>query len=86
MCKKCGYPLDSTRHLLYWQFEWLKRFLLTWYHIFNRRACRRWLAKKYPVPSLTTEQACKILIANSDRPWDVLQYKNPFDTFPFGDN
>ena len=86
MCKKCGHSFDSTRHLLFWQLEWLKRFLLTWYHIVNRRACRRWLAKKHPVPGISTETVVKMLIADSNRPWDVLQYNNPFDGFPFGDD
>lgn len=89
MCMKCGRSSDTTRHLLYWQFEWLKRFLLTWYHIVNRRAYRKWRNKYYKsreIPNLTTEQVCKILIANSNRPWDVLGYKNPFDAYPFGDN
>lgn len=39
-------PLGSTKSLLYWQFEWLKRFLLTWYHIFNRKAYWNWKAQK----------------------------------------
>jgi len=86
VCKKCGRSSDTTRHLLYWQFEWLKRFLLTWYHIVNRRACRRWLAKKYPVPVLTVDDVTRILIADSNRPWDILDHKDPFKFFPDGDN
>ena len=46
MCKICGgYENDSTKHLLYWQAEWLKRFFTTWYHLVNRNAYRRWAAK-----------------------------------------
>jgi len=86
MCKKCGYSFDSTRHLLFWQFEWLKRFLLTWYHIINRKAYRRWLVKKYFISNLSAEQIAKVLIADSNRPWDVLQYKNPFGIFQHNDN
>lgn len=47
MCKKCNHKLGSTRHLLYWQAEWFKRFMLTWYHIINRRAYWNWMAEKY---------------------------------------
>jgi hypothetical protein len=46
MCKDCGdYENNSTRHLLYWQYEWLKRFLRTWYHIVYRKAYYNWAAK-----------------------------------------
>ena len=32
----------ETKHLLKWWKEWLKRLLLTTYHIVNRRAYRKW--------------------------------------------
>jgi len=42
MCRKCKHKTGSTKHLLYWQAEWFKRFALTWWHIVNRRAYRTW--------------------------------------------
>ena len=45
MCNTCGYKNGSTKHLLYWQAEWLKRFLLTWWHIINRKAYWKWCEK-----------------------------------------
>lgn len=45
MCDKCGYENGTTRHLLYWQAEWFKRFLTTWYHIVNRKAYWKWCEK-----------------------------------------
>jgi hypothetical protein len=45
MCKKCGYKNGDTMHLLYWQAEWFKRFITTWWHIINRRAYHRWCKK-----------------------------------------
>jgi len=38
--------LEETKHLLYWWIEWLKRFLTTSYHLFNRRAYHDWLKKR----------------------------------------
>lgn len=38
---------DETKHLLKWQFEWLKRFLRTWYHILNRGAYHTFKNRKY---------------------------------------
>ena len=37
----------ETKHLIYWQIEWLKRFFRTTYHIFNRKAYRNWKNNKY---------------------------------------
>lgn len=46
MCKLCGgHENDSTKHLLYWQAEWLKRFFTTWYHIVYRKAYQKWAKK-----------------------------------------
>jgi len=45
MCNKCK-SSNTTYHLLYWQAEWFKRFLYTWWHIINRRAYYRWRAKQ----------------------------------------
>lgn len=42
MCKTCGYPYGSNKHLLYWQWDFLKKFCKTWYHIINRKAYRKW--------------------------------------------
>lgn len=47
MCRQCGYKNGDTMHLLYWQAEWFKRFLTTWWHIVNRRAYRKWRKEKY---------------------------------------
>lgn len=47
MCNICGHENGTTMHLLYWQAEWLKRFLLTWWHIVNRKAYRKWYYKRY---------------------------------------
>ena len=45
MCNICGHENGTTMHLLYWQAEWLKRFLLTWWHIVNRKAYWKWCEK-----------------------------------------
>ena len=42
MCRQCGSKNGTTYHLLYWQAEWFKRFLTTWWHIVNRRAYWKW--------------------------------------------
>lgn len=36
----------ETKHLLYWQWEWFKRFLTTWFHIFYRPAYKKYLEEK----------------------------------------
>lgn len=46
MCKICGHEEYSTRHLLWWQAEWFKRFWVTWWHIVNRKAYWKFLEKK----------------------------------------
>lgn len=58
MCNICGHENGTTRHLLYWQAEWLKRFFTTWWHIVNRKAywewceenCTSYRKKKVPNP------------------------------------
>lgn len=45
MCTQCGYENGSTKHLLYWQSEWFKRFITTWWHIINRKAYWKWYFK-----------------------------------------
>lgn len=45
MCGVCGYEDGTTKHLLYWQAEWFKRFVTTWWHIINRRAYWKWCEK-----------------------------------------
>lgn len=45
MCSQCGSENGTTYHLLYWQAEWFKRFLTTWWHIINRRAYWKWCDK-----------------------------------------
>lgn len=50
MCKTCKHPTGSTKHLLYWWRQWLKRLVVTSYHLVNRRAYRRWYSKKYKIP------------------------------------
>ena len=37
----------ETKHLLQWQKEWLKRFFLTTYHLFNRKAYHKLRRNKY---------------------------------------
>lgn len=49
MCKVCGHKSGTTKHLLYWQAEWFKRFLLTWWHIINRKAYWKWYYLRYGV-------------------------------------
>ena len=51
MCKICKHKTGSTRHLLYWQAEWAKRFFTTWWHIINRRAYWNWYIDKYFKPA-----------------------------------
>lgn len=41
-----GYEQGSTIYLLYWQWEWAKRFFRTWYHIVNRQAYWEFRAKQ----------------------------------------
>ena len=45
MFKKHRYRLGTTKSLLYWQGEWFKRFLLTWFHILWRPAYWKWKSK-----------------------------------------
>lgn len=33
---------DETKHILKWQKEWFLRFIRTTYHLFNRKAYRKW--------------------------------------------
>ena len=49
MCGQCDHKTGSTRHLLYWQWQWFKYFFTTWYHIVNRKAYWRWYEAKYNV-------------------------------------
>lgn len=51
MCNTCGHGNGTTKHLLYWQSEWLKRFMLTWWHIVNRKAYWKWYHHKYQRPN-----------------------------------
>jgi len=37
----------ETKHLLYWWKEWAARLLRTTYHLFNRKAYRRWKTEFY---------------------------------------
>jgi len=51
MCGFCKNKDGSNKHLLYWQAEWFKRlefkkFLLTWYHFFDRKAYWKWKKKQ----------------------------------------
>jgi hypothetical protein len=46
MFEKEKYKIGTTKSLLHWQGEWFKRFLLTWYHIVNRKAYWRWKLNK----------------------------------------
>ena len=36
----------QTKHLLYWQSEWFRRFIRTTYHLFNRKAYYKWKMKQ----------------------------------------
>jgi hypothetical protein len=36
----------ETKHLLYWQSEWFRRFIRTTYHLFNRKAYYKWKTKQ----------------------------------------
>lgn len=38
----------ETKHLLKWWKEWGKRFLLTSYHLINRKAYRKWKLNRKP--------------------------------------
>lgn len=37
----------ETKHLIYWWGVWLKRLILTSYHIVNRQAYHTWKNRKY---------------------------------------
>lgn len=52
MCHTCGHKFGTTKHLLYWQWQWLKYFFTTWYHIVNRKAYWKWYQKKYGVKQM----------------------------------
>lgn len=52
MCKNCGNPYGSTKHLMYWQRFFFQRrdldkFVRTWYHILNRKAYVKWFNSVY---------------------------------------
>jgi hypothetical protein len=65
MCRQCKHETGSTKHLLYWQAEWFKRFLTTWYHIINRKAYHKFLVER------ETENFIKII--KSDLPDDGIR-------------
>lgn len=56
----------ETKHLLYWWAVWLKRFLLTSYHLVNRRAYRSWKRNKGCHRSSFNESASRELLPDLD--------------------
>jgi len=47
MFKAHRFKRGTTKCLLYWQCEWAKRFLRTWWHIIYRPAYHNWKADLY---------------------------------------
>jgi hypothetical protein len=77
MCKFCGYKYGSTKHQLYWLFIFLfsdfKKFKLTFYHLFNRKAYRKWF-NEYYYNSMIRLQLSEIRTIDRDAPDDYIDY------------
>jgi hypothetical protein len=44
--------MKETKHLLYWQWIWFTRWLRTTYHLFNRKAYRKWKQRDKAFPTI----------------------------------